>query len=304
MSTALPPVLSHPPVTLVTALHPAEPSRPQDKGHYPAGMAARGATPAPPSIDLDRIFEQIRQWQHMVESPAPGFEPGSALATDSAKSAMYDVGHAAWSGIAIAIDHLHALRSLIVDARLVHSHAPFSLIRGAIDNAAVSVWLLTPTDQDERLFRRLHLAYEDVRQGAEAGALLGPRAPQPPRSAKVRLREITDLAKALGVNPDGAVGARWAGYESIVQLAAAEVEHLDAGTAAFVWRACSAFGHGRQWAALSLLHRESQPRSEGIVDMRLTSSVEQVATLAGTAVMLNLRAVQLYNERRTAAGTA
>jgi len=264
----------------------------------------QGATPAPPSIDLDRLFEQITQWQHTVESPAAGFESGSELATDSAKSPMYDVGHAAWAGIAIATDHLHALRSLIVDARQIHSYAPFSLIRGAIDNAAVSVWLLAPIDQDERLFRRLHLAYEDVRQGTEAGALLGPRAPQPPRPAEVRLQEITDLAKALGVNPTGAVGARWAGYEKIVQLAAAELEHLDAGVAAFVWRACSAFGHGRQWAALSLLHRESQPRSDGVADVRLTSSVEQVATLAGTAVMLNARAIQLYNERRTATGTA
>jgi len=285
----------------VSVLHsPGEPLRPQDKGHYRADMIEEHQTsvPATPSVDLVKLFEQIRQWQHMVESPAPGVAPGSALAADTAKSSMYDVGHVAWSGIAIAIDHLHALRALIVDAHQIHSHAPFSLIRGAIDNAAVSVWLLAPVDQDERLFRRLHLAYEDVRQGTEAGALLGPRAPQPPRPAEVRLQEITDLARALGVNPTGAVGARWAGYEKIVQMAAAELDHLDPGLTAFVWRACSAFGHGRQWAALSLLSRESQPRSKGVADVRLTSSVEQVATIAATAVMLNYRAIELYDERR------
>jgi hypothetical protein len=96
------------------------------------------------------------------------------------------------------------------------------------------------------------------------------------------------------------VGARWSGYEKIVQVAAVELAHLDPGLAVFVWRACSAFGHGRQWAPLSLLRRESQPRSEGVADVRLTSSVEQVATMAGTAVMLNYRAIELYNKRRTA----
>ncbi len=215
---------------------------------------------------------------------------------------MYDVGHAARSGIAIAIaiNHLHALRGLIVDARQVHSYAPFSLIRGAIDNAALSVWLLAPDDQDERLFRRLHLAYEDVRQGSEAMTLLGPCALQPPRPVEIRLKEITELAKGLGVNPTGAVGARWSGYEKIVQVAAVELVHLDPGLAAFVWRACSAFGQGHQWSALSLLRRQSQPRSEDVADVRLTSSVEQFATMAGTAVMLNYRAIQRYNERRAA----
>lgn len=267
---------------------------------YGSGMGTERTSAGPPNVSPEFIFQVIDEWQNMVDHPAPEVEPGSDLAFDTARSGTYDVGHAAWSGIAVAIDHLHALRELIVKAGSLHTYAPFSLIRSAMDNASLALWLIGPDDSDERVLRCLRVASENVRQSRDARAVLGPRAPQPPRPDDVRLQEITDIANALGINSRGAAGARWAGYERIVEEAATLTRILDPGATAFLWRACSAFGHGRQWAALALLNRELQPRSQGVLDVRLTTTVEQVALYAGTAVVINQQAIRTYHARRLA----
>ncbi len=258
-----------------------------------------------PGPDLDRVIARIRQWQKLTEQLPPAVEAQSALAEDAANSPVYDVGHAAWAGFAQAVDHLHAVQALITEAKMLHTYAPFSLIRGAMDNAALAVWLLAPESPDERLTRRLHLAYEDMRQSHDAYSLLGPSAPASRRPIEVRKQEVIDLAKSLRLDA-GAVGGRWTGYEKIVRLAADETPGVEPGLACFIWRACSAFAHGRQWAALALLNRETHSRSPDVQNLRMTTSVEQVLLTAGFgAVALNHRALALYEERRqTPAGSA
>ncbi len=182
-----------------------------------------------PGPDLDRVIARIRQWQKLTEQLPPAVEAQSALAEDAANSPVYDVGHAAWAGFAQAVDHLHAVQALITEAKMLHTYAPFSLIRGAMDNAALAVWLLAPESPDERLTRRLHLAYEDMRQSHDAYSLLGPSAPASRRPIEVRKQEVIDLAKSLRLDA-GAVGGRWTGYEKIVrQLAAVEPGHPRVG---------------------------------------------------------------------------
>jgi hypothetical protein len=125
-------------------------------------------------VNLDLVIGTIREWQaYTAKHSGPDPEPGSALASDSSLSPHHNVSHAAWSSFVQAVDHLHALQALIIEAHMLHTYAPFGLLRAGLDNAALSVWLLAPVDQKERLKRRLHLAYEDVRQSEAAHALLG-----------------------------------------------------------------------------------------------------------------------------------
>jgi len=261
--------------------------------------ATSGGRAAP---DLSGIVLKIRNWQLLTESQTPEVEVGSALADDSRKSPTYDVGHSAWSSFVYAVDHLHAMQALS-RTRRPHPFAAFGLIHGAIDNAATAVWLLAPDDQFERLFRRLH-PYQEVHESKEALALLGPCSgpeyPRGKRSPEGRKQEITDLSKALGINTNGAIGARWTGYEKIVLLAAAEVPNLDPNTAAYIWRACSGFAHGRQWPAFQLLDREEVPRSPGVASVRFTASADQILLTSTVALHLADRALALYDERRQA----
>lgn len=249
-------------------------------------------------MNLDLVIGTIREWQaYTAEHSAPDPEPGSALASDSSLSPHHNVGHAAWSGFVQAVDHLHALQALIIEAHMLHTYAPFGLVRAGLDNAALAVWLLAPDDQKERLQRRLHLAYEDVRQSEAAHALLGPDGPQPRTPHVEQRRRITLLARSLGAN-GGAVGGNWTGYERIVRLAAADAS-LDPDLVALIWRSCSGFAHGRQWASLSLLKREISPHStdSDVRTVRFTASIEQVLLMAGLAASINTRARALYLER-------
>jgi len=84
-------------------------------------MTDRGEGDAPPrTLDPEVIFAAVDGWLAMTGQPSPEAEPGSALAGDTAKSSKHQVSHAAWNGITHAVDQLHALKTLIVDARVVH----------------------------------------------------------------------------------------------------------------------------------------------------------------------------------------
>jgi hypothetical protein len=87
------------------------------------------------------MFATIDEWVSVSSQPTPEAEPGSALAGDARKSPNLQVGHAAWNGVSHSIDHLHALRALMLDARILNIYAPFTLVRSAMENAATAVWL-------------------------------------------------------------------------------------------------------------------------------------------------------------------
>lgn len=164
-----------------------------------------------------------------------------------------------------------------------------------MENAALAVWLLGPDDRKTRLTRQLHLTYEDMNQDSAAYGLLA-TAPARQPSGEVRKREILNLARSLDLDP-GAVGGKF-GYERIVRRAA-EHTNITSDTAAYVWRLCSGYSHGRQWASLQALNREVKDSGvEGIATVRFTTSVEQVMLLASYVVVLNNKALSLYEQRR------
>ena len=57
-------------------------------------------------------------------------------------------------------------------------YAPFTLIRGALENACAALWLLQPTSRRERLIRRFRLAVSDIRHEYQAGELMGQTSSQ------------------------------------------------------------------------------------------------------------------------------
>lgn len=264
----------------------------QHRQHYPERMTVPG--PGNPY----RVVDVVRNWQtYTAEHSAPEPELGSALASDAALSPQHNVGHAAWSGFVQAVDHLHAVQALITEAHMVHTYAPFALVRAALDNAALAVWLLAPVDQKDRLQRRLHLAYEDVRQSEKAYDLLGSGGPQPKTPHIDQRRQIMVLAGSLKLD-GGSIGGRWTGHERVVRLAAGNAS-LDPDLVALMWRCCSGFAHGRQWASLALLKREvsSQSTDNEVSNMRFSATVDQVLVMAGLAASLNARARALYLDR-------
>jgi hypothetical protein len=250
-------------------------------------------------LDLGAMLAAIEGWLAMTNRPPPDVEDGSPLAGDARKSPKLQVAHAAWNGVTHAVDHLHALKALIADAQVVHPYAPFTLLRAATENAATAVWLLAPRRRSERLQRRLRLAHNEAREAGEVEKLIPPER-HGKRSAQERIDEIRSLASALGLDLSYVCG-RFS-YENIVKDAG-ETALLGADLSALLWRLGAGFSHGRYWASFSMLERqEVATDAADVVNVRLTTSVDQVMTVAQAPFLLTDKAVALYEQRRRGPG--
>lgn len=246
--------------------------------------------------EVARLFERIDEWNAETDRPSAPVEPGSALTGDDRKLPTLVNSGEAWSGFVRSVDNLHAVKTLLVDARVSHTFAPYSLIRSSIDNASATVWLLTPRQRVERLRRRLRLAHLDAYESGKIQKLTGQQPEPPGRPADVRISEIKDLARALRLDPDHICG-RPQGYGEIVRMAA-EASHLGSDPTELIWRLCSGFAHGRTWAAVAYLEREEHSRRGNIVQVKFSSSPEQVLNLVRAAAVITATGRRLYEIRR------
>lgn len=137
------------------------------------------------------------------------------------------LSHAVSLATGIAADNLAAIRALIADAGRTHPWAQYSLIRAALENATTALRLIGPDDPNERWYRRLRLAWNDVHEG-EA------------RSLEDREQQLRAL-----VSDNRDIAGRWS-YRTPVRGAA---KYLGAGTTAntleIAWRAYSGLSHGK-----------------------------------------------------------
>src|SRR5664280_729150 len=180
----------------------------QDKGHYPALRMSNRAKSPGLVLDGDSMFATIDDWLTMTGRASPEVEAGSPLAGAARWSPDLQVAHAAWSAVTQAVDHLHALKSLVADARVVHTHAPFTLLRSATENAATAVWLLEPGSRTERVRRRLKLAYHEAKESGNAHKLMAAEVSADKRSAEERITEIQTLATEHSPCPTSQPGPR------------------------------------------------------------------------------------------------
>jgi hypothetical protein len=90
---------------------------------------------------LIEMLERIDPWIQRLDPDGPRHSPspGSPLLSDDRRTHPYETSYAAWHALSHAVDHLHMLRSVLRDARTIHMYAPFSLLRGAIENGSAAV---------------------------------------------------------------------------------------------------------------------------------------------------------------------
>jgi hypothetical protein len=159
---------------------------------------------------------------------------------------------------------------------MIHNHAPRTLIRSAMENAATAVWLLEPRQRGERLRRRLKLAHDEAKEAGQVHKLFPAEVMAGKRPAQERVVEIRSLAIHLGLDPDDVVG-RFS-YEKVVRMAG-EATRLGVDLSALVWRLGRGFAHGRYWASMFWLQRE-------VVD---ASIARQLLGTAGSATSMRRR---------------
>ncbi|MEN8652258.1 hypothetical protein ABCR94_17040 [Streptomyces sp. 21So2-11] len=112
------------------------------------------------------LLDRAKPYETITQSHSLGWQvlPGSSLAGDDAKTDPYQLSHSAWNALSVAVDHRHCYRSTLVGDQqgteisiTLHTHAQYSLLRGAFENSARAVWMLGPSQRLERVQRRLSL---------------------------------------------------------------------------------------------------------------------------------------------------
>lgn len=258
-------------------------------------MTEPGLTDEQVQYYLRLLFARVDARVERTQNPDwLALEPGSALVGDDRATKPYQTSHAVSQGISAAIEALHALKSLLADASILHPATPFVLARVAIEAAANAAWILTPTGRPERVRRRLVLATLDVEDGEKAATEVGLT---PPRSQAERLAEIQELATRAngGSRPNLGKG----------RGATGRIRDVDADVSSapilFWWMVGSGFAHGRPWASISLLRATDQvDLGDGVLRRRPVSSLDRVLIAAGAADFVTTHALELFKLRGAA----
>ncbi|MEO3939352.1 hypothetical protein V3N99_21790 [Dermatophilaceae bacterium Soc4.6] len=247
---------------------------------------------------LEQAFVLVNQWQTAPASM--DVQPRSTLAGDDTATAPFQTSHMARHSLGVAVDHLHCLRAAILGADSLHAWAPFTLLRSAIESAAVAAYLLGPAQRNERVLRRLMLVREDDLDREAVDKLLGTPTEPWMLARLARLREIA--GRRPGLDPMR-IGPRSKGYAAKVS-AGGDATVFGGEEAVFMWRICSGLAHGKQWATHSMLgmHRLEQV-AEGVHNVRITSDASTVATITDGALALVLEAQRIYSLRATSPDT-
>lgn len=107
----------------------------------------------------DSYFQELRTWLGFRDSHEAWIpEAGSRLAQDDGLIKPHQASHNIANAVVSAIDHLHALDSIMLGAGASHTLAPFSLVRAAIECAAQAAWISAPEEQATRIVRSLSLS--------------------------------------------------------------------------------------------------------------------------------------------------
>jgi hypothetical protein len=259
-----------------------------------------GHDPEPdiPKETIDRKWHEIAELldvlaDRMASENEWPVEPRSSLRGDDRAAKPYHVSHAVISCLFTGIQHLHALKTLIVDAQVLHTGPPWSLARTAIENLATGFWILHPTSRQERVTRTLRWHYRNLRDQEEALRPIMP-AFDPPEA---RIQKLSRVATGNSIE----MKAVTAGYASTGVIKYLDQHLSGRGDLTFLWRVGSGMAHGRPWANLGVSDREVSPTpDEEVVDVRLSDDVGRVLLPVLRGLHVTQELLRLLDQRRRA----
>ena len=226
-----------------------------------------------------------------IQDPADFvIEEGSELALDDVASNPYHVSHCVRWGLNAGIEHLHAVKTLVIDAKLIHTAADYTLIRGAIENLAAAYWVLHPSDRNQRVIRALRWMAKNYKDQNTA-------ITDHPQAGGAPWAETLPKLLAIGQPLGCTTGQLGAGYSSTEAVTYAD-GHSDAGYALIAWRICSGFAHGRPWASLGMNDLQKTPSgTEGVWSVTMTSDHRRILAMLLPAMILAQDLLRLLAQR-------
>ncbi|MCD4533560.1 hypothetical protein LRP67_05650 [Nocardioides sp. cx-169] len=249
--------------------------------------------------DVVRFLEELHVW---VAAQMGGLRaqegwmvsPGSPLAGDDRATAPHQTSHTAHGALGVALDHLHALTFMVAEHKTLHLNATYTLARGAIENAAITYWLVAPPTRRERVLRTLRLHAMDVRDATNATDDLGATALV---TLDERMEQLRALAAAAGID---STSPNWPKRVTSVEMVKALDEGLNIGIKPGplgAWRLFSGMAHGRPWASAAFMNREVTPVDGLVSKVRRANTPDRVLFAASIAQDVITLAMNKYEER-------
>lgn len=246
-------------------------------------------------IDLGwhHVWNQAQDWQRRSDTQSGwNYAPGSYLALDDKLSRPLQVSHAVQALLHAAVDHQHAIGSLVMKAEALHTYAGATLVRGAIEAASTCIWILEPRDRKERVLRALRWNFTDLMDRYKfeqefAGVV---------RPAKNLVGEIVEPVAARANIKSGDAMTR---VTSTAVVAAADRYLSSRGEPLLPllhWRLTSGFAHGRRWSTMAFAEREERDSDvdPDSINVRFSMGVDRLLGLTMASASVIEQAIELY----------
>jgi hypothetical protein len=247
--------------------------------------------PAAVAAKWEQIAQGIDKIAQRIADPTDfAVSPGSSLAGDNKASRPYQVSHAVRTCFVAGVDHRQAVKALLFDLHVLHTAAPFSLVRGSLENLSAAFWILHPNKRNERIERALRWHARNFREQHIALEPLG-LSDEAKRDAK--LAKLDAVATARGISTQDVR----AGYRSSGAVKYAE-EHSTRSKPLLHWQLCSGYAHGRLWAYLGMSEQEHfETTDPGVLNVNLTTDPGRLLYPTLAAFRLLVDVVELLQQR-------
>lgn len=236
--------------------------------------------------------------QQAVASEPPPWDvtPGSEFAQDDALTEGLPVSAAANTALQVAHDHWQVLHTSLrgeYDAEVVlYLHGQYSLLRGAIENAARAVWLVGSEDRKVRITRRL------AAKNYELNLRRRVMAKQEQADMSYYDHRLTNL-QHLAAQAEVSLNTESSQYSQIVEKAGELIPGMGGSTASAVWGACSSLAHGDD-ASINMFEIEVQPPSGASTQVaQVNPSLSNLVFFVQVTHMMYEVGLQFYQQRTT-----
>ena len=194
-------------------------------------------------------FPMLDKWQ---DRTAEVIEPaqGSELAIDDLAWPYLRTSSLVSTGLATAREHLHAVR-ILIEAGELFPAAASTLCRSALIGASLAVWLMEPSDRNERARRSLSLAAEDYKRHIQFGKditqlppdLVAPAATEQLDRLRGRRSQVMDLLDTVG----GLIEVNLTDHVIPAALGYTIPDTVQRAQMLLRWRAMSGAAHALTW---------------------------------------------------------
>ena len=255
-------------------------------------------TPEEEHAMINELMKVLRISEEWIGAKVLTVESGSSFAGDDAKTHPYDLSQGVAQSIAVAVDHLHCFRMALTgtgdNVLRLHTYAPLTLLRGAVENAAIAVWIMTGSNREGRIVRHFRHELTSIKKLKKLLALAGETVAP---GTHERENRILSLVDSFGINQ----------AKVTKEVTATEMVRSASETAGFkdpemdlilaFWKICSAIAHGDR-GYLHLFEHEVVGRLRpGVSSVIVTAPTDWVLSGSRAAVAMIKVAKSLAEQR-------